>query len=315
RPPERSPRPPPRQCERPPRPQTLRATSTSFAGCTRLSARDARRWRCRSSIARAKDSKRGPWPKRPRGHASRRSASSVASRRRAARRAGSSRRGPRRRWRCGCAAVAPRSGRIQSPRAIDPREPGPLDIPLAVAHRAFRTGEVRMKSLALRSRVAWSAPIVLVLPLLMGADGKGCEAGGPIPVGSGAGDDASASTDGGGGGGGGVVCTQASCAGMAVPALAKLCPDGTAVSESVCEEQANGKCGWGFPACPSDACAASDLPCVPCPYGSTGTATDANGCPTCPICAPPPDGGSTVDACPPAPICNLPNCMYGVIPQ
>jgi hypothetical protein len=166
-----------------------------------------------------------------------------------------------------------------------------------------------MKSLALRSRVAWSVPIVLVLPLLMGADGKGCEAGGPIPVGSGGSDDASASTD----GGGGLVCTQASCTGLAAPALAKLCPDGTAVSASVCEEQ-NGKCGWGFPACPSDACAASDLPCVPCPYGSTGTATDANGCPTCPICAPPPDGGST-GACPPAPICNLPNCMYGVIPQ
>ncbi|HTB75841.1 MAG TPA: hypothetical protein VK762_21475 [Polyangiaceae bacterium] len=167
-----------------------------------------------------------------------------------------------------------------------------------------------MKSLQLRSRVAWSAPLVLVLPLLMGADGNGCAPGGPIAVGSGGGADASGSTD----GGGSSACTPASCTGLAAPALAKVCPDGTTVSASVCEEQSNGHCGWGFPACPSDACAASDLPCVPCPYGSVGTATDANGCPTCPICAPPPDSGST-GGCPPAPICNLPNCMYGVISQ
>jgi hypothetical protein len=174
-----------------------------------------------------------------------------------------------------------------------------------------------MKSLRRRSQIAWSAPVVLVLPLLMGADGNGCAPGGPVFIGSG--DDAGATSDGSTGVGpgtdGGSVCTPSSCAGFAVPALAKICPDGTSVSASVCEEQSDGHCGWGFPACPTDACAASDLPCVPCPYGSTGTATNADGCPTCPICAPAPDSGSTADACPPAPICNLPDCMYGVIPQ
>jgi|CZKU01.1.fsa_nt_gi hypothetical protein len=169
-----------------------------------------------------------------------------------------------------------------------------------------------MKSLQLRSRVAWAVPVVLVFPLLMGADGNGCALGGPIFVGSG--EDGGVQADGGVGVDAGSACTPASCAGLAVPALAMLCPDGTTLTASVCEEQSNGRCDWGFPACPTDACVA--LPCVPCPFGSVGTGTDVNGCATCPICAPAPDGGSTVDACPPkAPICNLPNCMYGVIPQ
>jgi hypothetical protein len=171
-----------------------------------------------------------------------------------------------------------------------------------------------MKSLRLRSRVAWAAPVVLALPLLLGADGNGCQPGGPIPVGSG--DDAGGAADGGVRADAGSACTPASCAGMAVPALAKLCPDGTTLTESVCEEQSDGHCGWAFPACPTDACPPSDLPCTPCAYGSTGVGKDANGCDTCPICAPPPDAGPTTDACPAtAPICNLPDCMYGVIPQ
>ena len=165
-----------------------------------------------------------------------------------------------------------------------------------------------MKSLQLRSRLAWAAPVLVVFPLLMGADGGGCAPGGPIFVGSG--EDAGPLTDGGVMGvDAGSACTPASCVGLAVPALAKVCPDGTTLTESVCEEQPNGKCDWGFPDCPTDACVA--LPCVPCAFGSVGTGTDVNGCPTCPICAPPPDGGS----CPPAPVCNLPDCRYGVIAQ
>ncbi len=167
-----------------------------------------------------------------------------------------------------------------------------------------------MTSLQLRSRVAWTAPMVLVLPFLMGADGNGCQPGGPITIGSG-GDSGGVVTEGGSPADSGSGCTPASCAGMAVPADAKLCPDGTTLTENLCEEQANGHCGWSFPACPTDACVA--LPCIGCPYGSLGTATSADGCPTCPICAPPPDSGTTIDACPAvAPICNLPNCMYGV---
>ncbi len=179
-----------------------------------------------------------------------------------------------------------------------------------------------MKSLQLRSRAAWAAPVMLVLPFLMGADGKGCQAGGPIPIGSGdnggtvgeggsGGDDGGEVADGASRADAGSVCTPASCAGLAAPA--EVCPDGTTLTASVCEEQRPGQCGWGFPACPADACVAYALPCVPCPFGTVGIGKDANGCDTCPICAPPSDAGAKVDACPAAPICNLPNCMYGVI--
>ncbi len=176
-----------------------------------------------------------------------------------------------------------------------------------------------MTSLRLRSRVAWAGPVVFVLPFLMGADGAGCAPGGLITIGSGndaggSGNDAGTVSDGGSRADAASGCTQASCAGMAVPALAKLCPDGTTLTENVCEEQPDGRCGWDFPACPTDACVA--LPCPACPYGSTGVGKNADGCDTCPICSPPPDAGQTTDACPAvAPICNLPDCMYGVIPK
>ena len=42
-----------------------------------------------------------------------------------------------------------------------------------------------MTSLHLRSRVAWAAPVMLVLPFLMGANGNGCQSGGAIPIGGG----------------------------------------------------------------------------------------------------------------------------------
>jgi hypothetical protein len=121
--------------------------------------------------------------------------------------------------------------------------------------------------------------------VLTGATVGACQAG-EVTTG---GDDAAVAD-------GGSTCTPASCAGLAAPALAKVCSDGTALSANVCEDQGAGRCGWGFPACPtSDACSgATALPCVPCPYGSVGTGKDQNGCDTCPICAPAPD--ASVDA-------------------
>jgi hypothetical protein len=79
----------------------------------------------------------------------------------------------------------------------------------------------------------------------MGADGKGCQAGGDIPIGAG--------------------------------------EDSGLVAE-------------GGSRAAADACLA--LPCVPCPYGSLGIGKDANGCETCPICAPP-DAGQAGDVQPP----------------
>jgi hypothetical protein len=155
-----------------------------------------------------------------------------------------------------------------------------------------------MKSLRIGSRIAWVSPVFFFLPFVMGADGNGCQPGGPIPIGSGSIVDGSTSD-------GSVTCTPADCAGLAAPALAKVCSDGTSVGATLCTAQSDGKCGWGFPACPTDACSDVVLPCAGCPYGSTGMGYDSNGCPTCPICAPPPP-----DACV-VPVCNLPNCAVG----
>jgi hypothetical protein len=161
-----------------------------------------------------------------------------------------------------------------------------------------------MTSLQWLSRTLWNLPVALVGFVLTSGTSVGCQSGQVV------GPDDAAIAD------GGSVCTPESCAGLAAPALAKLCPDGTTLTADVCEDQGGGRCGWGFPACPTDACAgATALPCVPCPYGSVGIGKDENGCDTCPICAPAPDASASSDACPPAPLCNLPNCPYGVVPQ
>ena len=172
-----------------------------------------------------------------------------------------------------------------------------------------------MKSLRIGSRVTWVSPLFCLLPFLMGADGNGCQPGGPIPIGSGGTNDSGSSSNGGSDASsssdGNVTCAPADCAGIPVPEPAKVCPDGTSVGETLCTAQGDGKCGWSFPACPTDACSNVALPCAGCPYGSTGTGYDSNGCPTCPICAPPPS-----DACV-VPVCNLPNCAVGstIVPQ
>jgi hypothetical protein len=154
-------------------------------------------------------------------------------------------------------------------------------------------------------------PVACLAAFLMGASGCGGTEFGVSGGDAGAGgEDASVEAD------TGTVCTPASCAGLAAPNLAERCSDGTTLTASVCEDQGAGRCGWGFPPCPTDACpVATGIACPACPYGSVGNGHDANGCATCPICAPPPDSGGAVDACPPPPLCLLPNCPYGVVPQ
>jgi hypothetical protein len=173
-----------------------------------------------------------------------------------------------------------------------------------------------MKSNRSTSHIAWTAPAALLLPFLMGAKGDGCAPGGPVFVGSGSASDGGPAVDGSSSQDGGSTgdCLPSSCTGPQL-ADAKLCPDGTSVGETLCAPQANGQCGWTFPACPTDACVA--LPCAAllCEYGTLET-TQSDGCPGCGECAPPPgDAGLTSDACPSTLACNLPDCIYGVIPQ
>jgi hypothetical protein len=179
-----------------------------------------------------------------------------------------------------------------------------------------------MTSFRLPSRFAWALPVALVVPFLMGADGGGCEGPGFSVVedagthpGADAADDvgaeagldaavdaavdADAAPDTGSTADGSTVCTPASCAGQAVPAIAKLCSDGTTVTEDVCEDQGDGRCGWGFAACPADACPPPPLCNLPdCQYGVVPQ-TDKNGCSLCAICAPAPDAGDCDCGAPP----------------
>jgi len=141
-------------------------------------------------------------------------------------------------------------------------------------------------------RLSFILPALAFAPFLLGADGQGCGPG--APFGTGHADSGTTPPD-----ASSVSCTAADCQGLA-PVL--LCPS-DATSESSCVAQADGDCGWSSPVCVvvdaghADACTGVALPCAACPYGSTGTATDANGCDTCPICAPPPDAG-VICGCP-----------------
>jgi hypothetical protein len=132
----------------------------------------------------------------------------------------------------------------------------------------------------LSSSRAYTSTILFAVALLTGAAGGGCS--GSVAPGSGA-------TDGGGDPTGG--CKPADCAGMAAPAIAKSCPDGTSVGATLCTRQTGGQCNWGFPACPGDA--GQSCPQLGCfPQCANGVLKDSNGCDTC-QCAPPADAGGT----------------------
>ncbi|MGO9833595.1 MAG: hypothetical protein ACLP1X_05215, partial [Polyangiaceae bacterium] len=153
----------------------------------------------------------------------------------------------------------------------------------------------------LHRAVAWLVPTLVFAPFLMGADGQGCGPGAPFGSSTDAGVPVTDAVSGGG-------CTPADC-GNPPPELP--CPS-NATSTSSCVARAEGGCGWSTPECvpvdagPADGCTGIALPCVGCPYGSLGTAKDGNGCDTCPICAPPPDG---------AVVCGCPAILVGKCPD
>jgi hypothetical protein len=133
-----------------------------------------------------------------------------------------------------------------------------------------------------------TSTLLFAFATAIGTAGGGCSGGvtpGPTD-GGGGGDGAVGVGDGGGG------CTPADCAGLAAPAIAMLCPDGSSVGATLCTRQASGRCDWGFPACPADG-GGTVCPGLGCaPQCSNGVLKDANGCDTC-TCAPAPDGGGT----------------------
>jgi hypothetical protein len=142
-----------------------------------------------------------------------------------------------------------------------------------------------MRSLHSRHRIAWTMPVLVALPFLMGADGPGC--GGVVTIGSGV-----PTNDGGSGtvtpgidaatGGDSATCA---CPGPAPSAPNTRCPDGSTAGP-ICAPHTDGTCSWAIRSCPSDACPA--LGCFPsCP---NGTLKDSSGCDTC-RCAPGPDAG------------------------
>jgi hypothetical protein len=164
------------------------------------------------------------------------------------------------------------------------------------------------------SRRATCLGLILTAPLfLMGADGNGCSSGVVRSTGDAATPSASdgATSDDAASDDAGTACTLADCAGLAAPALAKVCPGGTTVSESVCTGLP-GHCGWDFPACPLvDAsepvvcnCPNEPTP-VTCPGGAKQTVTHGAGpcycpelvaCPESDAAAPVSDGGGSACA-------------------
>jgi hypothetical protein len=164
-----------------------------------------------------------------------------------------------------------------------------------------------------RSTIVWTSLAAVAIPFLMGADGGGCSSGGPV-VDGGPGRDVDAGTD------ASIACSASDCAGLAAPAIARLCPDGTSVAATVCVAQADGQCGWGFPECPADdagsdaaiTCSCPNMPVAPtCPDGSPrGFMRGPAPC-QCEELAPCPasDGGGACAAdtdCPTGSICGFP---------
>lgn len=152
-----------------------------------------------------------------------------------------------------------------------------------------------MGSRGLRVRLSATALSgVLLLAAMVGACTQG-----PAPVGSG-------TTDSGMSSDAMVGCVSADCAGLPAPADAKVCPDGSSLSRTVCAQGLTGQCGWEFPPCPPTTIDGGICQCagpmpkaanVICPDGSLGG----------PICAGGPNGTCAwqvqscpvpVDACP-----------------
>jgi hypothetical protein len=158
-----------------------------------------------------------------------------------------------------------------------------------------------MNSTRSRFRYMGMLSLLLTTPVLAGVNG--CT-GDVVPTGSGTIAD------------GGSDCTPADCAGVPAPADAKVCPGGTSVARSMCSRDANGKCGWEFPACPG---ADSGTACVcagPAPGAPSFICADGStGGPVCSIAA---DGtcGWQIRQCPtqvcPALGC-FPDCPNGVL--
>lgn len=152
----------------------------------------------------------------------------------------------------------------------------------------------------LRRGVAFIGPALALAPFLLGADGQGCGPGAAFSSSPAAGVTATDSSSAG--------CTAADCPGL--PPVLPCPSDATSVSS--CLAEVDGGCGWSTPVCRvldagnADACSSVAPPCAPCPYGSTGTATDANGCSTCPVCSPPPDA---------AVVCNCPAVLVVTCPD
>jgi hypothetical protein len=139
----------------------------------------------------------------------------------------------------------------------------------------------------------YTSAVLFAVALLTGVAGGGCSGsvadGGPGATDGGS--DAAGSSDAAAGIDAAGGCTAADCAGLAAPAIAKTCPDGTSVGATLCAREASGQCNWTFPACPTDAGpVCPGLGCFPqCP---NGVLKDNNGCDTC-QCAPPADAGGT----------------------
>jgi Antistasin family len=72
------------------------------------------------------------------------------------------------------------------------------------------------------------------------------------------------------------ACTKANCAGLAAPALAKLCSDGSTVTASLCgRSPVTMKCDWEFPACPA-VDAATCVCAGPAPSAPNGACPDGS---------------------------------------
>jgi hypothetical protein len=112
------------------------------------------------------------------------------------------------------------------------------------------------------NRFAMCTAALLAMPVLMGADGKGCSAGGDVPVGN-------------------DVCGPRDCDGLGSPGDAKLCPGGSSVGRSVCGTSKDGACFWDFPSCPDPMTPVDAGPraCGPRDCDGLGSPGDAKICP------------------------------------